>query len=276
MKSWMTIIVFIGLLLQANLFAAEIFRSENSQGLVTFSDQLSKNSQKLETKLQSNRYLNTVAKVYDGDTIILENGERVRLLGINTPEIDSRHRQGEQGGQAAKHWLQQKLHRGLVYLEYDQEKRDKYKRLLAHCFLPNDEHLNKTIIEAGLASLSILPPNTRYSETLILAQQKAEQSKLGIWSESEYKPLSVSKLSKENSKGWHRFLATATAINKKRKYVRLTLNKNVDVRIPIANLELFPDLETYLDKPLEIRGWASRSKQHFSILVRHPSAIIFL
>lgn len=276
MKSWMTITVFIGLLLQANLFAADVFRSENDQGLISFSDRPSPGAKKLEPIVQSNRYLHSVAKVYDGDTIILKNGERVRLLGINTPEIESRHRSEEQGGLAAKLWLKDKLQQGDVYLEYDRLKRDKYKRLLAHCFLPNNEHLNKTILEAGLASLSILPPNISYSEVLISAQKKAEQAKVGIWSKIEYKPRLISSLSKENSKGWQRFLATATAIKKSRKYVRLFLSENVDVRIPIANLELFPKLETYLGKPLEIRGWASRSKQHFSILVNHPSAIIFL
>ncbi|OUR64735.1 nuclease [Methylophaga sp. 42_25_T18] len=276
MKSWMKKMLFIGLLLQANLLSADIFRSENSQGLVTFSDQPSKNSQKIEPQLQSNRYLHAVAKVYDGDTIILENGERVRLLGINTPEVDSHFRQGEQGGQAAKRWLQDKLKDGQVYLEYDQQQRDKYKRILAHCFLPNDEHLNKSIIEVGLASLSILPPNISYSETLISAQQRAEQAKRGIWSQSQYKPRSASSLSKENSQGWQRFLATATAIKQSRKYVRLTVSKNVDIRIPIVNLDLFPDLETYIGKPLEIRGWASRSKNNFSILVSHPSMIVFL
>ena len=64
MKSWMKKMLFIGLLLQANLLSADIFRSENSQGLVTFSDQPSKNSQKIEPQRQSNRYLHTVAKVY--------------------------------------------------------------------------------------------------------------------------------------------------------------------------------------------------------------------
>lgn len=172
--------------------------------------------------------------------------------------------------------MQDKLQGGQVYLEYDQQQRDKYKRLLAHCFLPNDEHLNKTIVEAGLASVSIIPPNTRYSEILILAQKEAEQEKRGIWSQADYKPRAVSKLSKENSKGWQRFLATATKIKQGRKYVRLMLADNVDIRIPKTNLALFPDLESYLNKPLEIRGWASRSKQHFSILVSHPSSIIFL
>lgn len=274
MKSRTIFLTLIGLLLQANLFAADIFRSEDEKGMVTFSDKASLNAQKVQSEPQSNRYLHTVVKVYDGDTIILKNGERVRLLGINTPEIESRHRSDETGGQAAKQWLQDKLQNGQVYLEYDKQQRDKYQRLLAHCFLPDDEYLNKTILETGLASLSILPPNIRYSQTLILAQQKAEQAKRGIWSQVEYKPRKASSLSKGNSKGWHRLLATAHAIKQGRTYVRLTLAKNIDIRIPMANLDLFPALESYLGKPLEIRGWVSRSKQHFSILISHPSAIL--
>jgi hypothetical protein len=57
--------------------------------------------------------------------------------------------------------------------------------------------------------------------------------------------------------------------------VRLILNDKVNVRISVANLALFPDLKNYLNKPLEIRGWASKNKDHYSILVQHPSAIVF-
>jgi len=274
MKLWMRNGLLIGLLLQANLFAAGIYRSQDDDGNVTFSDLATANSQPVITEVQPYRYLHSVAKVYDGDTIVLENGERVRLLGINTPEIESRLRQGEQGGQQAKLWLQKKLQQGQVYLEYDQQRRDKYKRLLAHCFLADDEHLNLTIVEQGLATVTIIPPNLRYSEELISAQTQAELAQRGIWSQAKTKPRSVQQLSKANSKGWQRYLATAKEIKYGRSYIRLILSKNIDLRIAKANLHLFPELETYLNKPLEVRGWASRSKQKFSILIHHPSAII--
>lgn len=87
MKSRTIFLILIGLLLQANLFAADIFRSEDEKGTVTFSDKPSQNAQKVQTQPQSNRYLQTVVKVYDGDTIILKNGESVRLLGINTQKL---------------------------------------------------------------------------------------------------------------------------------------------------------------------------------------------
>ena len=270
-------LILIGLLVQANFLVADIFRSQDDSGNVSFSDIQSKNSTVVPPAVGSYRYKHAVAKVYDGDTIVLKNGERVRLLGINTPEIESRHRQGEAGGQLAKKWLQDKLQQGQVFLEYDQQQRDKYQRLLAHLFLPSGEHLNESIIHSGLATLTIIPPNLRYSDELTKAEIDAQYDGRGIWSMTEYQPLSITSLSKEKgSSGWQRFLATPIEIKYSRKYVRLILNKNVDIRIPKDNLDLFPELTEYLGRSLEIRGWASRTKSHFSILVRHPSAIILL
>ena len=195
MKRTVIINCCIGLLFSTSV-SAEIYRSQDRDGTVTFSDKPTVTSTRVSSQTQAYRYLHTVVKVYDGDTIVLKNGERVRLLGINTPEIKSRHRQGEKGGQTAKTWLETKLKQGQVYLEYDHTQRDKYKRLLAHCFLPDGEHLNETILEAGLASLTIIPPNVRYSDRLIAAQSLAEQNKRGIWGQTEYKPRLISALGK--------------------------------------------------------------------------------
>jgi len=261
--------------MQANFLWADIYRSQDANGTISFSDLASENSSIIKSDVSAYRYRHQVAKVYDGDTITLKNGERVRLLGINTPEIESRYRQNEAGGQAAKIWLQDKLKSGEVLLEYDQQKRDKYKRLLAHLFLPSGEHLNKVMLEQGLAVLSIIPPNLRYVDALIDAEMQAQKEGLVIWSMDEYQVYPISELSKEHkSPGWHRFLATPTKITESRKYIRLILDKHVDLRIAKSNLGLFPDLQSYIGKSLEIRGWASRRKTHYSILVRHPSAII--
>ena len=275
MKQLSKIVVLISLLIQSTFLLADIYRSEDSKGNVSFSDQPSANAKIIEPAVQTYRYKHQVKKVYDGDTITLANGDRVRLLGINTPEIENHQRQGEAGGQIAKKWLQDKLQQGQVYLEYDHEKQDKYDRLLANLFLPDGEHINKVMLESGLATLSIIPPNVRYAAEFQQAQLLAEQQGLGLWAMPEYQPRPVATLSKENNSGWQRFLATPQSIKQGRTYVRLVLTEKVDIRIPKANLDLFPELTEYLNKPLEIRGWASRSKDTFSILVRHPSAIIY-
>ncbi|HDY84273.1 hypothetical protein LCGC14_0580350 [marine sediment metagenome] len=273
MRLMTRILLIMSLLLQTHYSAADIYRQQDNKGHITFSDKVSASATRVQPKVSTYRYKHVVAKVYDGDTITLKNGERVRLLGINTPEIESRYRQDEAGGQTAKKWLQKKLKSGEVYLEFDKQRHDKYKRLLAHLFLVNGEHVNKELVAAGLATLSIIPPNLSYAAELEKAELSAQKKGLGIWSMADYKPISVQHLPKKIV-GWQRFLATPKEIKRSRKYVRLILTDKVDVRILVANLALFPDLKHYLNKPLEIRGWASRKKDHYSILVQHPSAIV--
>ncbi|MFT7414296.1 MAG: micrococcal nuclease, partial [Methylophagaceae bacterium] len=268
MKPTTRILILISLILQANFLAADIFRQQDNHQHICFSDTPSASAARVQAAVVVSRSKHYVAKVYDGDTITLKNGERVRLLGINTPEIESRYRQGESGGQTAKRWLQEKLNSGVVFLECDTQQRDKYKRLLAHLFLESGEHLNIELVEAGLATLSIIPPNLKYIDEFKQAEFDAQTKDRGIWSMTEYQPISVEQLPKKLL-GWRRFLATAKEITKTRKYVHLILNNNIDVRIAKVHLALFANLNMYLAKPLEIRGWASKSKGHYSILVRH-------
>ncbi|NBQ70829.1 MAG: DUF4124 domain-containing protein [Nitrosomonadaceae bacterium] len=253
--------------------ASEIYRSVDAQGRVTYSDTPSANAQPVIITGQPSRQLHQVARVYDGDTIILEGRKQVRLLGVNTPEIESRHRSEEPGGVAAKKWLQNQLRDNQVYLEFDQVKRDKYKRLLAHVFLPNGKHVNLALLESGLATISIIPPNGRYSDKLIQAQQFAEKQKLGIWSMPEYQSRPITEIA-NHTKGWQRFTGTPVAIRKSRKFTRLLFNDKIDIRVANSNLKLFPELATYVGKPLEIRGWVARNKDHYTMLIQHPSALI--
>lgn len=269
--AWLPCIILA--LMPVSLSASEIYRSVDSHGRVTYSDQPSDGAQQLEITSQPSRHLYNVARVYDGDTIILEDRKQVRLLGINTPEIQSRVRDQEPGGVEAKQWLQKQLQDKKVYLEFDQVRRDKYKRLLAHVFTPDGKHLNLMLLENGLAVVSIIPPNGRYSEKLIRAQQKAEKQKLGIWSMPEYQPRPITQIANHN-KGWQRFTGIPARIKKNRKYTRLIFDDKTDIRVSNANLDQFPPLETYVGKLLEIRGWVSRKKDNYTMSIQHPSALV--
>lgn len=269
--AWLPCIIFV--LLPATIDASEIYRSVDSQGRITYSDQPSDGAQQLAISNQPSRHLYNVARVYDGDTIILEDRKQVRLLGINTPEIQSRVRDQEPGGVEAKQWLQKQLQDKKVYLEFDQVRRDKYKRLLAHVFTPDGKHLNLMLLENGLAVVSIIPPNGRYSEKLIRAQQKAEKQKLGIWSMPEYQPRPITQIANHN-KGWQRFTGIPARIKKNRKYTRLIFDDKTDIRVSNANLDQFPPLDSYVGKLLEIRGWVSRKKDNYTMLIQHPSALV--
>jgi len=264
--------ILIGLLVQVNFLLADIYRSQDADGNISYSDKPTENAILQALNIIPQRYKNKVAYVYDGDTIKLENGKKIRLLGIDTPEVASHYQKATPGGNAAKKWLKKQLDGSDVYLEYDQQQRDKYKRLLAHVFLENGEHINTALVKNGLAIVNLFPPNFRYKDELLAAQKVAQQQQLGMWAMKRYQLTSADKVRKVS--GWKRYQGTVQSIKNNRKTVRLILNKKLSVKIAKEHLYLFPDLESYVGQSVEVRGWLSGKKAPFSILVRHPSALI--
>lgn len=169
-----------------------IFRWVDSEGTTHYSDHPHPHAQ--EIKLKTPYYY--VQRVHDGDTIFLKEGYWVRLLGINTPEIESHYRPGEAGGVAAENWLRQQLEGKKVRLEFDTQRRDHYHRLLAHVFTVDGEHLNLRLVEKGLAIVNIIPPNLKYSDQLLQAQERAEAAKRGLWGMPDYAPHSIADIEK--------------------------------------------------------------------------------
>ncbi len=121
-----------------------------------------------------------VVRVHDGDTISVMMGrkkERVRLIGIDAPEMGQR----PWGGRAKRH-LEELLGDGqLVSLEFDVERRDKYRRLLAYVRIPDGTFINLRMIKDGYAVLFTFPPNVRHVNELREAQRYAREKRLGIW-----------------------------------------------------------------------------------------------
>ena len=211
--------------------------------------------------------------VVDGDTVILEDRRHVRLLAINTPEVASKKRSAEPGGEAAKNWLKTRIEGRAVRLEADEQKRDKYGRWLYYLFDNENNLINEQLLANGLAVLSIHPPNMKYLDRLQGAQAKAELRRLGIWGLSEYRLVTLEQVVRDGLKGWQRVLVKPVAVKKTRKYARLVLGPRADIRIGKDNLVYFPALGSYLGCEFEVQGWASWHKARLSILIRHPSAL---
>jgi micrococcal nuclease len=118
-----------------------------------------------------------VVRVLDGDTIELENGDRVRLLGIDAPEI------GEPFSQEAKLALEEMVLNRLVKMEKDSSwNKDKYGRFLRYVFL-DDRLVNCEIVRLGLAK-NIAEEENKYYDCFQKAEQEAKEKKIGIWSSS--------------------------------------------------------------------------------------------
>ncbi len=126
--------------------------------------------------------------VDDGDTIVLSDGRRIRYIGINAPEVESKYSKAEPFGDEAR-----ELNRGLVYrkkvqLEFDNEKYDQYNRLLAYVFLPDGTFINNAMIAAGYAYCLPGKSNAKYEKLFLKSQQKALISNKGMWQNMNDEP----------------------------------------------------------------------------------------
>ena len=139
--------------------------------------------------------LHMITYVYDGDTVKLDNGERVRLIGIDSPEAhvnaklardvgrrrmdgDTQLRMGMRASEFAHSFLDGKQ----VRVEYDVEKRDQYGRLLAYLYLSDGTFVNEKIIREGYAYPLTIPPNVRHAAEFADWFREARHNRRGLWS----------------------------------------------------------------------------------------------
>lgn len=121
-----------------------------------------------------------VVRVIDGDTIELENEERIRYIGIDTPEtVDPRKSVQCFGVEASK--KNKELTEGkLVRLEKDITDRDKYNRLLRYVWV-GDTFVNLELVKQGFAQSYSYPPDIKYQNQFVQAQREAREAKVGLW-----------------------------------------------------------------------------------------------
>lgn len=116
-----------------------------------------------------------VQRVFDGDTVLLTDGRKVRYLGINTPEWQ------EPFHLKAKRFNESLVLGKEVRLEFDDEREDTYGRLLAYLYV-GDEMVNAKLVEEGLAHVFFFPSNKKHKALLMKLQGKARDRNAGIWS----------------------------------------------------------------------------------------------
>jgi len=119
--------------------------------------------------------------VVDGDTVVLNNGQKIRYIGINAPELAHDDHKAEPYGEESKHFNAMLVDREKVRLEMDKERLDQYKRRLAYVFLKNGTFVNAEMLSNGYAYFLSSPPNLKYDSALLQAQRSAMLAKRGIW-----------------------------------------------------------------------------------------------
>lgn len=125
----------------------------------------------------------TVVHVVDGDTIHVQLGERVekvRYIGVNTPEVRHPAKGEEPGGRAAAVVNRQLVSGRRVRLELDAQARDRHGRLLAYVWV-DETMVNAELVRRGFAQVMTVPPNVRHQPLLLRLQHEAREAGRGLW-----------------------------------------------------------------------------------------------
>lgn len=121
--------------------------------------------------------------VIDGDTIIItikDKREKVRLIGVDTPEIKTPDRSAQYFANEAKEFTKKLVEDKNVRLEYDLEKRDKYGRILAYVYLEDGTFLNAELIRKGYGFAYKKYP-FKYLDEFSQLEKEAKKERKGLW-----------------------------------------------------------------------------------------------
>ncbi|GAB4349009.1 MAG: thermonuclease family protein [Immundisolibacter sp.] len=167
---------------------------------------------------------------YDGDTLRLADGRRLRLLGIDAPEMNYHHGAPQPLAEQARARLAQLLPRGgTVQLARDRQTHDRFGRDLAHAFRADGASVEETLLREGLAVVFILPPNVALTDCLLAAERAARQARRGLWSLPDYQVQPAGTVPADGR--WRRVRGRVTSAQRRADWVLLKLDRRVQLRI---------------------------------------------
>lgn len=218
----------------------------------------------------------TVKHVYDGDTIQLHDGKKIRLIGINTPEMNYKSNRPEPYAKKAKSFLKRHLLKQRIGLRYGLNKRDRYGRLLAHVFI-NDLNIQRELLINGLGVNITFPPNLWGDHCYLAAEKKARREKKGVWKKHHQRIVNAQRI-KPSQTGFQFVKGTVKSVHKNNKRIRLNLSNNVAIQIYKKNWHYFNDinLEQLSTKRVIARGWVNTHKKRYFLTINHPNALQLL
>lgn len=220
-------------------------------------------------------YSATVKDVIDGDTLILTNelfqrDRRIRLIGVNTPELDHKHGKHEPFAQQARQFLSNYQGKK-IYYQVGLDRRDRYGRYLYYLFDSDRISIGSQLLSAGLGHRVAIPPNVQYQSCLKQVESNARKSKLGIWRTPQHwlpkagfavADITIKSVA-QNAGGWW-----------------LETNLNLVINIPRRYQDQWKaqDLFRLEKQQATVRGWQFYRKvaeKEWVMLIKHPNDLAF-
>lgn len=221
----------------------------------------------------------TVARVIDGDTLQLAGGRRLRLIGINAPELGRVGRPGQPFARQAQAALERQLGADRrLWLQPGSEARDRHGRLLAHAFASErGDSVEAALLRAGLALQVALPPNLALADCLAAAERAARSERAGLW-QAHAAPRPASAL-RPGDGGFQRVRGRVVTVEESRHSWWLELDGAIVVRIDKRDLVHFDRAapQQWQGRTLVVRGWVSDRSERVAggrkplvMPLRHP------
>lgn len=198
----------------------------------------------------------SLVRVQDGDSLKLADGRRVRLVGINAPELASQDGPDQPLAQAARVAAENFLADGnALRLVYGLKRKDHYGRTLAHVYDSRGNSLEAELLVRGLAFHIAVPPNLALAECLKKQEDRARRQKLGVWDESVWPPLSASELTLAHT-GFQRLRGRIVEVSEAGD-VWLEMDGPVVLRVSREERQYFENSrwQNWQGRRLEVRGW---------------------
>ncbi len=195
-----------------------------------------------------------VVSVHDGDSVRLADGRRVRLIGINAPELARDGRPAEPLASAARDALRERVAQKSALLVYDRERKDHYGRTLGYLFTADGLSLEAALLRQGLAFHIAIPPNLALAPCLSKAEKAARADSRGVWEASGWSARSARFLTLKHT-GFQRIRGRVTDISRGGGSVWVELDGPVVLRFSDDAWSALGALA--VGQWLEARGWVT-------------------
>lgn len=220
-----------------------------------------------------------VKYVHDGDTLHLSDGQKVRLVGLNTPELARDNISAEpyaiEARDALRRLLKSESHVGV---QYGQERHDRHGRTLAHLYLVDGRSLQQWLLENGYAVAIVVPPNLRNLDCYHQAERIARSQRRGLWGQHGDFMIDVGVLAGGDTSftaGFKLLSGQVSGIKQTKKGVWIALGPKFSLWIAAADERYFDQalLLSLQQQKVVVRGWLTQRKGRWSMRVRHSQSL---